>query len=156
MPKISSGLLMYRLRDGKAQVLLVHPGGPFWQKKDDGAWTIPKGEVAEGEDLLEAARREFEEETGHKPTGDFIPLNPVKQKGGKIVYAWAVEGDIDTAAITSNTFTMEWPPKSGKTAEFPEIDRAAFFDLQTAARKINPAQADLLIQLGKVLAKKTS
>src|SRR5438132_1168431 len=103
MPKISSGIVMYRLKAGQPQVLLVHPGGPFWRNKDDGAWSIPKGEGTDGEDLLEAAKREFEEEIGQKPTGDFIPLNPVKQKSGKIVYAWAVEGDIDTSGIKSNT-----------------------------------------------------
>src|SRR6202035_4009505 len=114
MPQISSGLLMYRINHGKPEVLLVHPGGPFWRKKEQGAWSIPKGEVSEGEDLLDAARREFEEETGSKPAGRFIPLRPITQKSGKVVHAWAVQGDLDTATIKSNTFTMEWPPKSGK------------------------------------------
>src|SRR5579859_7572043 len=114
MASISAGLLMFRINMGKTQVLLVHPGGPFWRNKDDGAWSIPKGEISDDEDLLEAARREFEEETGFKPTGDFIPLNSVKLKSGKVVHAWAVEGDLDAAAIRSNSFTMEWPPKSGR------------------------------------------
>lgn len=152
MPSISAGLLMYRQgRDGKLQVLLVHPGGPFWTNKDDGAWTIPKGEVNTGEDLLATAKREFAEETGVAPTGEFRPLGPVKQKGGKTVHAWALEGDLDTAAIRSNTFTMEWPPRSGKRVEFPEIDRAAFFDLATARKKINPAQAAWFDQLETML-----
>jgi predicted NUDIX family NTP pyrophosphohydrolase len=144
----SAGLLMYRRRrEGGIEVLLVHPGGPFWKNKDDGAWTIPKGEVAEGEDLLATARREFEEETGTAPRGEFVSLGSIKQKGGKIVHAWAVEGEIDTSAIRSNTFTMEWPPRSGKRATFPEIDRGEFFDLETARRKMNPAQGALLERL---------
>ena len=144
----SAGLLMYRRRrEGGIEVLLVHPGGPFWKNKDDGAWTIPKGEVAEGEDLLATARREFEEETGTAPRGEFVSLGSIKQKGGKIVHAWAVEGEIDTSAIRSNTFTMEWPPRSGKRATFPEIDRGEFFDLETARRKMNPAQGALLQRL---------
>jgi predicted NUDIX family NTP pyrophosphohydrolase len=145
--RISGGLLLYRAVDGTLQVLLVHPGGPFWRNKDEGAWSIPKGEIADGEDLLDAARREFEEETGCKPAGRFIPLKPVKQKSGKVVHAWAIEGDLDPDAIKSNTFTMEWPPKSGKQAAFPEVDRAAFFDLKTAKEKINPAQAAFLEEL---------
>jgi predicted NUDIX family NTP pyrophosphohydrolase len=144
---------MYRRRpaDGALQVLLVHPGGPFWKNKDEGAWTIPKGEVLEGEDLLATAKREFAEETGVAPAGEFLPLRSVQQKGGKTVHAWAFEGDLDTAAIRSNTFTMEWPPRSGRRAEFPEIDRAEFFDLATARKKINSAQAALLDQLETVL-----
>jgi predicted NUDIX family NTP pyrophosphohydrolase len=151
MPKVSAGLLMYRMSQGKPQVLLVHPGGPFWKNKDAGAWSIPKGEVSEGEDLLEAAKREFEEETGCKPAGPFILLGAIKQKGGKVVHAWAVEGDLDSAAIRSNTFVMEWPPKSGRQAEFPEVDRAEFFDLATARQKINSSQADFLGELEKLL-----
>ena len=148
MPANSAGLLMFRRRrEGGIEVLLVHPGGPFWKNKDEGAWTIPKGEVAAGEELLAAAKREFEEETGFAPRGEFVWLGSIKQKGGKIVHAWAVEGQIDTAAIRSNTFTMEWPPRSGKRAEFPEIDRAEFFDLEMARRKMNPAQGALLEQL---------
>src|SRR5436190_3387104 len=140
MPKVSAGLLMYRRRGGRLQVLLVHPGGPFWRNKDAGAWTIPKGEVPDGEDLLSAARREFEEELGVRPEGTFAPLTVVREKGGKQVHAWCVEGDLDTAAVRSNTFMMEWPPKSGKQAEFPEVDRAEWFDLPAAREKINPAQ----------------
>jgi len=144
---------MYRTREGILEVLLVHPGGPFWRNKDAGAWSIPKGETADDEDLLEAARREFEEETGCRPSGSFIPLSPVKQKSGKTVHAWAVEGEIDPASMKSNTFTMEWPPKSGKHADFPEVDRAEYFDLPTAKQKINPAQASLLTELVQILAK---
>jgi predicted NUDIX family NTP pyrophosphohydrolase len=125
----------------------VHPGGPLWQKRDAGAWTIPKG-LAEGEeDLLAAARREFAEETGHAPDGDFIELSPVTQKSGKVVHAWAIEGDLDPGAIRSNTFLLEWPPRSGKRAEFPEVDRAEFFDLKAARQKINPAQVAFLDEL---------
>src|SRR5271168_4872722 len=123
MPRQSAGLLMYRVRDGKLQVFLAHPGGPHFTHKDDGCWTIPKGEPEPDEDLLDAAKREFQEETGILPTGPFIRLTPVKQKGGKIVHAWAFKGDWD-GEIVSNTFSMEWPPKSGRKAEFPEIDRA--------------------------------
>lgn len=142
MAKTSAGLLMHRVREGATEVLLVHPGGPFWRKKDEGAWTIPKGEVEAGEEPLATARREFAEELGH-PAGDgpFTPLPPVKQKGGKTVLAWGVAGDLDASAIRSNTFTIEWPPRSGKQAEFPEVDRAAWFDLATARVKINSAQA---------------
>jgi predicted NUDIX family NTP pyrophosphohydrolase len=147
MAKISAGLLMYRRRGRSLQVLLVHPGGPFWRKKDDGAWTIPKGEAADGEDLLDAARREFKEELGIEPHGTFLPLQPVKQKAGKIVHAWCFEGDCDPAAITSNTFSIEWPPRSGKKAEFPEVDRAEFFDLATARQKILASQAPFLDEL---------
>jgi predicted NUDIX family NTP pyrophosphohydrolase len=154
MSRTSAGLLMYRKQGGNLQVLLVHPGGPFWRNKDTGAWSIPKGETADDEDLLEAARREFEEETGCRPSGSLIPLTPVKQKSGKTVHAWAVEGELDPASIKSNTFTMEWPPKSGRHAEFPEVDRAGFFDLPTAKQKINPAQAAFLTQLEQILANK--
>jgi len=144
--KQSAGLLVYRETDAGVEIFLVHPGGPFFAKKDDGVWSIPKGEF-EGEDPLTAARREFEEETGQKIAGDFFALTPIKQKGGKIVYAWAVEADIDADAIKSNTFEMEWPPRSGKAARFPEIDRAAWFDPATAKQKINRAQAALIDQL---------
>jgi predicted NUDIX family NTP pyrophosphohydrolase len=147
MPKTSAGILLHRLRDGQREVLLVHPGGAFWKNKDDGAWTIPKGEVAEGEDLLAAAQREFHEELGTRPAGAFRELTPIKQKAGKWVHAWAVEGDLDTTTIKSNTFTMEWPPRSGKQAQFPEVDRAAWFPLPEARRKINPAQVSLLDQI---------
>jgi len=135
---------MYRIHGGSLQVLLAHPGGPFFRNKDERAWSIPKGEIEPDEDLLEAAKREFEEEIGVSPAGPFIGLTPVRQKGGKVVHAWACEGDCDTTAIKSNTFTMEWPPRSEKQAEFPEIDRAKFFDLDVARRKINPAQVGLI------------
>jgi predicted NUDIX family NTP pyrophosphohydrolase len=151
MPKISAGLLMFRRRADGLQVLLVHPGGPLWTRKDDGYWTIPKGEIDPGEQLLAAAKREFEEETGTKASGPFIPLSPITQKSGKIVHAWAVEGDIDTALIKSNLFSMEWPKKSGKWKQFPEIDRGEFFDLPTARRKIKAAQAPFLDELERVL-----
>jgi predicted NUDIX family NTP pyrophosphohydrolase len=144
MPRTSAGLMMFRRREGGLEVLLVHPGGPFWAKKDLGAWTIPKGEVAEGEDALAAARREFEEETGVRPEGPFRPLGAVKQKAGKLVHAWAFEGDCDPAAIRSNTFRVEWPPRSGEWRTFPEVDRAEWFDLAEARRRINPAQVGLL------------
>ena len=151
MPHVSAGLLMYRIRNGSVQVLLAHPGGPFFQNKDDGAWSIPKGETELDEDLLAAARREFEEETGVKPAGPFTALPPVKQKGRKIVHAWAVEGDFDPGSIVSNTFKVEWPPNSGQQAEFPEIDKAEFFDVETARRKINAAQAALIEELEQYL-----
>lgn len=133
------------------QVLLVHPGGPFWKNKDDGAWTIPKGEFTDGEEALDAAKREFREETGMKVNGKSIPLSPVKQKSGKWIYAWAIMGDIDPATIQSNSFEMEWPPKSGKKQSFPEIDKAAWFTLAEAATKINPAQVALLQELADKL-----
>jgi predicted NUDIX family NTP pyrophosphohydrolase len=144
MPRISAGLLMYRIQDGTLQVLLVHPGGPWFQNRDDGVWTIPKGEIEPGEEMFEAAKREFEEETGITPTGPFLEMTPIKQKGGKIVHAWACRGDCDPSAIVSNTFTMEWPPKSGRSLKFPEVDRADFFDVGVARRKINPAQVGLV------------
>jgi predicted NUDIX family NTP pyrophosphohydrolase len=136
---------------GESQVLLVHPGGPFFRKRDDGAWSIPKGEVESGEALLEAALREFREEIGVTPRGPFLPLTPVKQRGGKVVHAWAFAGDCDPGAIGGSTFTMEWPPRSGKAAVFPEIDQAEFFDLVAARRKINPAQVPLLDELQVLL-----
>ena len=144
--KQSAGLLVYRETDAGVEVFLVHPGGPFFARKDDGVWSIPKGEF-DDEDPLTAARREFEEEIGQRIAGDFFELTPIKQKGGKIVYAWAVEADIDADSIKSNTFEMEWPPRSGKTARFPEVDRAAWFDPETAKQKINPAQAALITEL---------
>jgi predicted NUDIX family NTP pyrophosphohydrolase len=151
MPRISAGLLMYRIRNGAVEVLLAHPGGPFFQDKDDGAWSIPKGEIEPGEDLLVTAQREFAEETGIKPIGPFLPLRPIQQKGGKIVHAWAFAGDCDPAAVKSNTFTLEWPPKSGRQAEFPEIDRAEFFDLAAARKKIKPGQEAFLAELATIL-----
>jgi predicted NUDIX family NTP pyrophosphohydrolase len=143
----SAGLLMYRRGGGALQVLLVHPGGPFFRHKDEGAWSIPKGEVEPGEEPLAAALREFGEEIGVTPTGPFLALTPVRQKGGKVVHTWAVEGDCDPAAITCNTATIEWPPRSGRQAEFPEVDRAGFFGVAEARRKINAEQVLLVDQL---------
>ena len=156
MPKRSAGLLMYRRAGPDISVLLVHPGGPFWAKKDEGAWSIPKGEFEEGEDPLEVAIREFKEETGQKISGDFKVLQPVKQKGGKIIHAWAVEGEADANSITSNTFEMEWPPKSGRISVFPEVDKAAWFKVEEAKKKINEKQAELIEQLEKREVKKIS
>jgi len=144
---------MYRRRPEGPQVLLVHPGGPFWKNKDLGAWTIPKGEAEQDEDLLVTAVREFREEIGVEPRGPFVPLTPVKQKGGKLVHAWAVEGDLDATTIKSNTFLMEWPPRSGERVEFPEIDRAEFFDLGNANAKMNAAQVRLLTELETLLTR---
>lgn len=152
MPKQSAGILLYRNTGGRVEVFLVHPGGPFWAKKDDGAWSIPKGEFADGEEPLEAAKREFTEETSFSIKGTFIPLNPVKQPGGKTVYAWAVEGNIDAGAIRSNTFSIEWPRGSAKTKSFPENDRSDWFDLDTAKGKILKGQLGLLEQLSKKLS----
>jgi predicted NUDIX family NTP pyrophosphohydrolase len=151
MPKQSAGLILYRVRKGKLEVLLAHPGGPFHARKDLGAWTIPKGETDPGEDFLAAARREFEEELGFPPRGDFLPLGSITQKSGKIVHAWAFEGDLDPGLIRSNSFTTEWPPHSGRQVEFPEVDRAEFFAVEEAHRKINPAQAELLARLQELL-----
>jgi predicted NUDIX family NTP pyrophosphohydrolase len=143
----SAGLLLYRIRDGILEVFLVHPGGPFWEKKDLGVWSIPKGEIDEGEDPLEAARREFKEETGFWPEGIFRELAPVRQRSGKIVHAWAVQGDCDPAAVRSNTFTMEWPPRSGTQQEFPEVDRGGWFAVNLAKEKILEGQRGLLDEL---------
>jgi predicted NUDIX family NTP pyrophosphohydrolase len=151
MAKQSAGLLVYRKLDGKIDVLLVHPGGPFWKNKDFGAWSIPKGEFATGEDPLAVAKREFQEETGQSVNGSFEPLAPIKQRSGKTVYAWAVEADIDVSHVRSNTFTTEWPPRSGKQQEFPEVDRAEWFPLDAAIEKINVAQRELLQQLQLLL-----
>jgi len=152
MAKKSAGLVMYRIRGGALEVLLVHLGGPFWARKDAGAWFIPKGEIDPGEDELAAAKREFEEETGFKPSGPFIALGSVKHKSGKTVTAWAFEGDCDPAALKSNTFEMEWPPRSGKQSEFPEVDRAAFLTLNAAREKLHPAEYQLLSRLQGLLA----
>ena len=151
MAKKSAGLVMYRIRGGALEVLLVHLGGPLWAKKDAGAWFVPKGEIEPGEDELTAARREFEEETGFKPVGPFLTLGSVRHKSGKTVTAWAFEGDCDPAALRSNTFTMEWPPRSGKHHEFPEVDRAAWFTIEAAREKIHPAEFELLDRLGRHL-----
>ena len=147
MPPTSAGLLLFRTHEGRLEVFLVHPGGPFWRNKDLGAWSIPKGECKPGEDPLGAARREFHEETGFDVAGPFTALAPVRQAGGKTVQAWAAEADIDPARIVSNTFTMEWPPRSGRQQEFPEVDRAAWFPLEEARLRILPRQAPLLDQL---------
>lgn len=151
MPKQSAGLLLFRRRGADIEVLLAHPGGPLWTHKDAGAWTIPKGEIHEGEAPLAAACREFIEETGFPCPGPFIALTPIRQRAGKIVHAWAFAGDCDPAGLRSNTFTMEWPPRSGQMAAFPEIDRAAFFSLAAARAKINPAQCALLDELERRL-----
>ncbi len=163
MAKLSAGVLLVRHRPGGAgthagnlEVFLVHPGGPFWAKKDEGSWSIPKGEYEEGEDALAAARREFEEETGFPAPGDpaaYRPLQPLKQPSGKVIAAWAVEGDCDASAIRSNTFAMEWPPHSGKTQEFPEVDRAGWFTIEEARTKVFKGQHGFLDQLVRMLAK---
>lgn len=155
MSKRSAGLVVYRLDAGQLRFLLVHPGGPYWARKEEGAWSIPKGEHGEDEDALTAALREFEEELGTRPDGDFIPLEPVRQKGGKVVEAWGVAGDLDPGEIRSNTFTMEWPPNSGRTQSFPEIDRAAWMSLEEARRRVNPAQVALLEELARKLGQAT-
>ncbi|HKT17366.1 MAG TPA: NUDIX domain-containing protein [Stellaceae bacterium] len=151
MAKRSAGLLLYRVKEREIEVFLVHPGGPFWAKKDEGAWTIPKGEIDAGEDALAAAIREFAEETGATLAGEFRALPPIRQAGGKTVLAWAIAGELDAAAIRSNEFEIEWPPKSGQRQRFPEIDRAEWFALDEARRKINKAQAALLDALVEML-----
>jgi predicted NUDIX family NTP pyrophosphohydrolase len=148
----SAGLLVHRERNGGREVLLVHPGGPMWAKRDAGAWSIPKGEYESGEDALAAAKREFEEELGTAaPDGPLNDLGEVKQKSGKIVSAWAVAGDLDVTEITSNTVEVQWPPRSGKMLEIPEVDRAEWFPIHQAREKINPAQAELLDRLVAIL-----
>jgi predicted NUDIX family NTP pyrophosphohydrolase len=149
--KQSAGLLMYRKRGEAVQVLLMHPGGPFWAKKDIGSWSIPKGEFDQDEDALKAARREFEEETSFLPTGNFVRLGAVKQPSGKVVHAWAFEGDLDAKKIKSNTFSMEWPPQSGKQQEFPEVDRAEWFTIETARERILKGQVEFLDELLRIL-----
>ena len=150
--KKSAGILLYRLKDISIEVFLVHPGGPFWSKKDWGSWSIPKGEFTDGEEALFAAKREFFEETGTELTGVFIELKPVIQKSGKIVYAWGVKGDIDIDKLNSNTFEMEWPPRSGKLQNFPEIDKGGWFSISEAKEKINTSQIalieDLVMKMG--------
>jgi predicted NUDIX family NTP pyrophosphohydrolase len=149
--KKTAGLLLYRIRDSAVEVFLVHPGGPFWAKKDEGAWSIPKGEFADDEQPLSAARREFQEETGFSMEGNFMALAPLKQRSGKLVYAWALEGDCDAGAIKSNLFSMEWPPRSGKRQEYPEVDRASWFTLESAKRRIVPGQIAFLEELQQML-----
>jgi predicted NUDIX family NTP pyrophosphohydrolase len=152
MPKRSAGILLYRRPNGEPEVLLVHPGGPYWEKKDLGAWSIPKGEYDDAEDPRACALREFEEELGARPPeGELAALGTAKQSGGKVVTAWAVEGDLDPAGARSNTFTLEWPPRSGVMREFPEVDRAGWFTLDDARERINPAQAVFLDRLREEL-----
>jgi predicted NUDIX family NTP pyrophosphohydrolase len=155
LPKKSAGLLLFRRAADAIEVLLVHPGGPFWAKKDEGAWSIPKGEFADGEDPLPAALREFEEETGkavrETAAGDFIPLQPQRQPGGKLVHAWALRGDFDPTQLRSNTFSIEWPPRSGRHQTWPEVDRASWFPLDAARKKILPGQVPLLDELERTL-----
>jgi predicted NUDIX family NTP pyrophosphohydrolase len=150
--KVSAGLLLFRRAAGGLEVFLAHPGGPFWQQRDAGAWTIPKGVVGPGEELLAAARREFEEETGIAPQGPFIALGSIRQTAGKIVHAWAWEGDADPARVTSNTMQTEWPRGSGRWLTFPEVDRCGWFDFPAARTKLNPAQAELLDRLVAAVA----
>lgn len=147
----SADLLLYKFQEGKLNVFLVHPGGPFWKNKDLGAWSIPKGEYNENEEPLKAAVRELEEETSVKVSGNFMALTSIRQKGGKLVQAWAIETDVNADNIRSNTFEMEWPPRSGKKASFPEVDRVAWFSIEEARKKINPAQQALLDELVELL-----
>ena len=149
--KQSAGILLYKVQKTELYVLLIHPGGPFFAKKDAGAWSVPKGEFEKAEDPLAAAKREFQEETGKKIDGDFIPLKSVKQKSGKLVQVWAVKGELDVSEICSNLFEMEWPPRSGKKQSFPEIDRAEWFTLEEAIQKIIPAQRAFLEELDQLL-----
>ncbi|HET9825233.1 MAG TPA: NUDIX domain-containing protein [Chitinophagaceae bacterium] len=145
MPKFSAGILLYRMKNKQPEVFLCHPGGPFYKTKDDGVWTIPKGEFDNNEDALDAAKREFEEETGQKIQGEFIPLKPIKYKDGrKVVYAWAVKGDIDAISMRSNLFPLEWPPKSGKYIDVPEVDKGEWFIIETARQKILSSLRPLL------------
>jgi predicted NUDIX family NTP pyrophosphohydrolase len=149
--KQSAGIMLYRKTNGITEIFLIHPGGPFFKNKDDGSWSIPKGEFLDDEEALTAAKREFEEETGQPVNGVFIPLGSIKQKSGKTVHAWAVEGDIDHETIFSNTCEIEWPPRSGRKITIPEVDKAAWFEFDQAKKKINPAQADLIERLVKAL-----
>jgi predicted NUDIX family NTP pyrophosphohydrolase len=151
MPKQSAGILLYRIKEENLQVFLVHPGGPYYVRKDEGVWTIPKGEYASDEDPLTAAKREFAEETGKSINGKFVALTPIRQKGGKIVQAWAVKGDIDPATIVSNIFKMEYPYRSGKWIDVPEIDRAEWFNVKVAKLKMNPAQIALVEELEQIV-----
>jgi predicted NUDIX family NTP pyrophosphohydrolase len=154
MPKRNSaGLVMYRIRDGELEFLIVHPGGPFWAKKDAGSWFVPKGEIEAGEDELAAARREFQEETAIIPGGPFLDLGEVTHKSGKRVRAWAFRGDCEPAAVVSNTFSMEWPPRSGRMQSFPEIDMAQFVDARRAREKLNPAEFAFIERLQGILSR---
>ena len=153
MAKKSAGLLMFRIRGGELELFLVHPGGPFWSKKDLGCWSIPKGEYSEAEDPLAAAKREFLEETGCEAQGDFLELAPIRQPSGKTISAWAFAGDCDAGAVTSNTFSLEWPPKSGKTLEFPEVDRAGWFDLELSRQKLSKGQLGFIDALCALLGR---
>jgi predicted NUDIX family NTP pyrophosphohydrolase len=152
MPKkVSAGILLFRRRDLGLEVLLGHPGGPFWSKRDAGAWSIPKGELSPEEDPLAGAIREFEEETGYRPSGEFIQLPAITQAGGKLVLAWAVQGDLDPSTVQSNTFSLEWPPRSGKLLQFPELDRAEWFSLDEARIRLLAGQRLLLDALFETL-----
>ncbi len=151
MAKLSAGILMFRKPNSRVQVFLVHPGGPFWRNKDAGAWSLPKGEYAQGEDPLQAARREFAEETGFALEGTFLPLGEVKQPGGKTISAWAIEGDCSPDDLQSNTFSLEWPPKSGRQQQFPEVDRGEWFSMNEARTRILKGQIPLLDRLVALL-----
>jgi len=151
--KQSAGILLFRFNKNTLQVFLGHPGGPYWRNKDVGAWSIPKGEFEENEDPLEAAKREFKEETGHEVKGNFIPLKPLKQKSGKIIYAWALEGEMEINKVKSNNFEMEWPPKSGKMMQFPEIDKAGWFDVSQAKEKIIAGQIAFISEFEEIVFK---
>lgn len=153
--KQSAGILLYRIIDGALEVFLVHPGGPFFKNKDEGSWSIPKGEFLDDEEALAAAKREFEEETGQPVNGEFIELGNIRQKSGKVVYGWALEGDIDHEGILSNTFEIEWPPRSGRQITIPEIDRASWFEPDMAKQKINPAQVAFIDRLVSHIEKKS-
>lgn len=152
MRKTSAGILLYKQGREGLQVFLVHPGGPFWKNKDAGAWSIPKGEFIEGEDPLKAAIREFFEETGQQISGEFLELKPIKARSGKLIFAWALQGDIDPDKIVSNTFPLEWPPRSGKFIDVPEIDKGAWFSLGMALEKINASQAAFITELASLLS----
>ena len=145
--RTSAGLLLYRVRNMTVEVFLVHPGGPYWRGKDAGAWSIPKGELEDGDDPMTTARREFHEETGAQPTGELVALAPLKQPSGKLVHAWALRGDIDASSIRSNIFSMEWPPRSGRQQQFPEVDRGEWLAIPAAREKIQPGQRGFLDQL---------
>ena len=147
MPKQAAGILLYRRGAAGLEVLLAHPGGPLWARKDEGAWTLPKGQFTDSEAPLDAAKREFEEEMGSKPIGDFLPLGTLKQPSGKVIHAWAAESDFDTTGVSSNLFSMEWPPRSGLMGEFPEVDRAGWFSIEEARRKILKGQQPFLDRL---------